>query len=70
MSAGLIFSGILLGALAGFVGLISGMPIWTAFLIYSGFGALCVLTGAMILAVRSGGKATPQRALPIAQPDR
>ena len=70
MIAGMILSGILIGALAGFVGLISGLPVWTALLIYSVFGALCILVGTAILAIKGSAKPSADHALPLAQPDR
>lgn len=70
MVAGLIFSGILIGAFAGIVGLASGLSVWAALLVYSGIGALCLLSGAMIAAIRGATRTIHENSLPIAQPDR
>ncbi len=69
MIAGLILSGIFAGALAALVGLMGGMSIWMALLLYSGFGILCILAFTLVLMLRSAARTNPGASLPIAQPD-
>ena len=56
MIVGLILIGSVIGAVSALAVLILGHSIWTAFLIYSAVGALSVLAGGAILALREGSQ--------------
>lgn len=56
MIVGLILIGSVIGAVSALTVLILGHSIWMAFLIYSAVGALSVLAGGAILALREGSQ--------------
>ena len=56
MIVGLILIGSVIGAVSALTVLILGHSIWMAFLIYSAVGALSVLAGGAILALRAGSQ--------------
>ncbi|KJS44648.1 MAG: hypothetical protein VR71_05420 [Roseovarius sp. BRH_c41] len=54
MIIGLIFAGSIVGAMFGLTTLILGHSVWMALLMYSAVGALSVLVGAAVVALRAG----------------
>ncbi|MEX0279239.1 MAG: hypothetical protein AB3N19_17090 [Ruegeria sp.] len=69
MIAGLVLSGLLVGALAGAIGFAAGMSGWVIFMLYSLLGATAVLAGAMVVSYRSDDQRAPGGSFPLARPD-
>lgn len=69
MIAGLVLFGMVAGGLAAIVGLISGLPIFAAFLLYSGFGVASLLAGALVTMSRSTARTNPKAPLSAVHPD-
>ncbi|WP_170479732.1 hypothetical protein [Ruegeria arenilitoris] len=69
MMAGLVLSGMLIGALAAGIGLIMGTSIWIALLIYAAIGAAGMLACALIIAYRSPKNSCSDVSAPLARTD-
>jgi membrane protein implicated in regulation of membrane protease activity len=71
MIIGLIFAGSIVGAMFGLTTLILGHSVWMALLMYSAVGALSVLVGAAVVALRAGsGDQTNTSSHALAPPQR